>query len=86
MEHIPQLYILFQSKLWFSSEKAAALSPAALQVTSCCPQKFLMPHAYGAHNESSSRVPRVLQAVQFLISVCVHVLPFFILKLGSIKQ
>jgi len=75
--HIPQLYVLLCFSCW---------PPCPYSVMFCCPQQFLMPQAYGAHNESSSGVHRVLQAVQLLITIYVHVLPFFILKLGGIKQ
>lgn len=38
------------------------------------------------HSDNSSTALRVLQAVQLLITLCVHVLPFFSLKLEINKQ
>lgn len=77
--HIPHLYVLLWSKLWFTSEKAVALSPAAFQVPILsCLAVPNMPQAYGAYNENNNRVSTVLQAVQLLITVYVHVLPFLL--------
>lgn len=77
--HIPQLYVL----LWFSSEKAAFLSPAAFQVPIL--SHLAVPNCFWCPRPMVHTMRAIAGSQGCYITVyCIYI--FFILKLGSIKQ